>query len=81
MKVAIAGGGIGGLTLALALFDAGIDDVCVYESAASIKELGVGINVLPHAVRELSELGLLDDLYAAGIPTSELIYYSKLRKR
>ncbi len=81
MKIAIAGGGIGGLTLALSLFDAGIEDVRVYESAPEIKELGVGINVLPHAVRELAELGLLDDLYGVAIPTQELVYYSKTGQR
>jgi 2-polyprenyl-6-methoxyphenol hydroxylase-like FAD-dependent oxidoreductase len=81
MKIAIAGGGIGGLTLALALYDAGIEDVWVYESAPEVKELGVGINVLPHAVRELTELGLLDDLYSVAIPTQELAYYSKSGQR
>jgi 2-polyprenyl-6-methoxyphenol hydroxylase-like FAD-dependent oxidoreductase len=77
MKVAIVGGGIGGMALALSLVDAGIGDVDVYESAAVIRELGVGINVLPHGVRELVELGLLDELSAVGIPTSEFFYYSK----
>jgi 5-methylphenazine-1-carboxylate 1-monooxygenase len=77
MRVAIAGGGIGGMTLALSLRDAGIDDVDVYESASILKELGVGINVLPHAVRELTELGLLDELSGIGLPTAELEYYSK----
>jgi 5-methylphenazine-1-carboxylate 1-monooxygenase len=77
MRVAIAGGGIGGMTLALSLFDAGIEDVRVYESAPTLKELGVGINVLPHAVRELTELGLLDELSGIGLPTAELVYYSK----
>jgi len=81
MRIAIVGGGIGGLTLALSLFDAGIEDVCVYESAPAIKELGVGINVLPHAVRELTELGLLGDLYHVAIPTQELVYYSKRGQR
>jgi 5-methylphenazine-1-carboxylate 1-monooxygenase len=81
VKVAIAGGGIGGMTLALSLLDAGLDDVEVYESASDVKELGVGINVLPHAVRELTELGLLDDLLDAGIPTAELVYYSKHGQR
>jgi 2-polyprenyl-6-methoxyphenol hydroxylase-like FAD-dependent oxidoreductase len=81
MKVAIAGGGIGGLTLALALSDAGIKDVYVYESAPAIKELGVGINILPHATRELAELGLLEDLYSVAIPTEELAYYSKHGQR
>ena len=77
MRVAIAGGGIGGMMLALSLLDAGIDDVDVYESAPILKELGVGINVLPHAVRELTELGLLDELSSIGLPTAELEYYSK----
>lgn len=81
MKIAIIGGGIGGMTLALSLFDAGIADVDIYESVPAIKELGVGINVLPHAVRELSELGLLDELYGIGIPTAELVYYSKHGQR
>src|SRR5207302_9418003 len=81
MKVAIVGGGIGGMALALSLHDAGIADVDIYESAPAIKELGVGINVLPHAVRELTELGLLDDLLSVGIPTAELVFYSKLGQR
>jgi 2-polyprenyl-6-methoxyphenol hydroxylase-like FAD-dependent oxidoreductase len=78
VKVAIVGGGIGGMALALALAAAGLDDFDVYESAPTIRELGVGINVLPHAVRELTELGLLDELSAVGIPTAEFIYFSKL---
>jgi 2-polyprenyl-6-methoxyphenol hydroxylase-like FAD-dependent oxidoreductase len=81
MKIAIIGGGIGGMTLALALHDAGLADIDIYESAAAIKELGVGVNLLPHAVRELAELGLLDELSAVGIPTAELAYYSKHGQR
>ena len=61
MKVAVIGGGIGGMALALSLHAAGTHDVDIYESAPAIRELGVGINVLPHAVRELTELGLLDE--------------------
>jgi len=76
VRVAIAGGGIGGMALALSLHDAGIRDVDVYESAPGVQELGVGINVLPHATRELTELGLLDELGAVAIPTAELVYYS-----
>jgi flavin-dependent dehydrogenase len=49
LHVAIAGGGIGGLTLALALHQRGID-CTVYEAAREIKPLGVGINLLPHSV-------------------------------
>ena len=76
MKVAIVGGGIGGMALALSLHAAGISDVEIYESASAIKELGVGINVLPHAVRELTELGVIDDLASVGIPTAEMVFYS-----
>jgi 2-polyprenyl-6-methoxyphenol hydroxylase-like FAD-dependent oxidoreductase len=76
MTVLIAGGGIGGLTLALSLHQIGVP--CrIFESVAELKPLGVGINVLPHAVRELIELGLLDRLDAAGVRTSELAYFSK----
>jgi len=77
MKITIVGGGIGGMTLALSLVDAGLRDVDIYESAPGVKELGVGINVLPHAVRELTELGLLDDLCAVGIPTADWVLYSR----
>jgi 2-polyprenyl-6-methoxyphenol hydroxylase-like FAD-dependent oxidoreductase len=81
MHVAIVGGGIGGMTLALSLHDAGIMDVDIYESSPAIKELGVGINLQPHAVRELTELGLLDDLLEVGIPPAEFVYYSKHGQR
>ena len=75
MRVIIAGGGIGGLTAALALHAAGIEAE-VFEATAEIKPLGVGINILPHAVRELTELGLGDALAATGIATRELRYIS-----
>src|SRR5262245_23989463 len=81
LRVAIAGGGIGGMALALSLHAAGFSEVDVYESAPSVKELGVGINVLPHATRELTELGLLDTLYSQAIPTAELAYYSRHGQR
>jgi 5-methylphenazine-1-carboxylate 1-monooxygenase len=76
MTVLIAGGGIGGLTLALSLNQIGIP-AKVFESVAELRPLGVGINVLPHAVRELIELGLLDKLDEAGVRTKELAYFSK----
>jgi DNA-binding CsgD family transcriptional regulator len=53
--------------------DAGIAEVDVYEPAPRVEELGVGINVQPHAIRELSELGVLDDLSNRGIPTEQVI--------
>ena len=58
MRVIIVGGGIGGLTLALMLHARGIG-ATVYEQASEIREVGVGINTLPHAIRELADLGLL----------------------
>ncbi|NMJ39872.1 flavin-dependent oxidoreductase [Roseomonas sp. JC162] len=77
MRVLIAGGGIGGLTLALSLHQAGID--CeVFEQAPEIRPLGVGINVLPHAMRELTELGLQERVAGAGIVTQELAYANRL---
>src|SRR5690606_18424460 len=76
MKAIIVGGGIGGLTMALMLHARGID--CqIFEAAPEVRELGVGINVLPHAIRELAEIGLLPALDATGIRTRELIYATR----
>jgi len=74
--VLIVGGGIGGLTLALSCHQAGIS-ACVFEAAPEIHPLGVGINLLPHGMRELSELGLADKLAAQAIETRTLAYYSR----
>ncbi len=76
MRVLIIGGGIGGLAAALLLHRAGIG-CAVFEQSASIRELGVGINTLPHAIRELAGLGLLPALDAMGIRTRELIYANR----
>jgi 2-polyprenyl-6-methoxyphenol hydroxylase-like FAD-dependent oxidoreductase len=73
MRVALIGGGLGGLTAALSLHAAGIE-VDVYEAAAEIGPLGVGINLLPHAAREMLELGLAEELSASGVATSALAY-------
>jgi 2-polyprenyl-6-methoxyphenol hydroxylase-like FAD-dependent oxidoreductase/quercetin dioxygenase-like cupin family protein len=75
--VIVVGGGIGGLAAALALHDRGVP--CrVYEQSPEIRELGVGINTLPHAIGQLSELGLLDRLDEVGLRTHELIYMNRL---
>ncbi len=76
MTVIIVGAGIGGLTAALSLQAAGLD-VQVFEQARELGELGVGINVLPHAVKELAGLGLLPALERAGIRTRELTYMTR----
>ncbi|MGW7351031.1 FAD-dependent monooxygenase [Streptomyces sp. NPDC054784] len=76
MRVTIVGGGIAGLTCALSLHAAGFEPR-VSEAARSIEAVGVGINLLPHAVRELSELGLADELAAVGLPPHRLSYYDR----
>lgn len=81
MKTAIiVGGGIGGLVSALKLHRVGVS-VRVFESVENIQALGVGINLLPHAVRVLTELGLADKLKSTGLPTSELVYFNKFGSR
>ena len=80
MKILIVGGGIGGLVSALSLSQAGFE-VEVFESVETLRPLGVGINLLPHAVRELGELGLEAELTRAGIATAELVYYSRRGQR
>ncbi len=77
MTILIAGGGIGGLTLALMLETRGI--ACrVFEAAHTVRPLGVGINTLPHSIRELAALGLLDALDEVGIRTRQLTYMTHL---
>jgi 2-polyprenyl-6-methoxyphenol hydroxylase-like FAD-dependent oxidoreductase len=77
MKIIVLGAGIGGLTTALQLHRAGID-CAVYEQSEQIRELGVGINALPHAVKVLAGLGLLDALDAVAVRTNELTYAHRL---
>ncbi len=78
--VLVVGAGIGGLVTALSLHAAGIG-VQVVESVPELLPLGVGINLLPHAVRELDELGLLPPIEAAGIACAELAYFTKRGER
>src|SRR6202023_3244647 len=74
--ILIVGGGIGGLTLGLALHAAGIP--CrIFESAAEIKAIGVGINLLPHATRELAALGLEDALAKVAIKTADATFFNR----
>ncbi|MEV4256826.1 flavin-dependent oxidoreductase [Spirillospora sp. NPDC049652] len=76
MRVLIVGAGIGGLTAALGLHANGIA-ARVVDSVTTLRPLGVGINLLPHAVRELTELGLGDELADIGIPTSQMVHHDR----
>ena len=74
--VAIVGGGIAGLALALGLHSRGLP--CdVYESVPEVRELGVGITLLPHGMRELAALGVQAKLEAAGIENLESVFFNR----
>lgn len=75
-NVVIAGAGIGGLTLALELHAAGVECVLL-EAAQEMRELGVGINLLPHATRSLSRLGLQDALADVAVATRESVFFTR----
>ena len=75
-NIAIIGGGIGGLALALHLHQRGV--ACdVFEAVSQVRELGVGITLLPHAMRELAALGLQSTIEAAGIENLESVFYNR----
>ncbi|MEU3404954.1 FAD-dependent monooxygenase [Streptomyces sp. NPDC006670] len=76
MKVTVVGGGIAGLTCALSLHAVGFEPR-VYEAARKVEAVGVGINLLPHAVRELSELGLDGALTSVALPPHRLGYHDR----
>jgi 2-polyprenyl-6-methoxyphenol hydroxylase-like FAD-dependent oxidoreductase len=80
MRIAVVGAGIGGLAFALSAHRVGLD-VRLFESASELRPLGVGINLQPNAVRELTDLGLGDRLASTAIPTAELAYFSKHGQR
>jgi 5-methylphenazine-1-carboxylate 1-monooxygenase len=73
---AIIGGGIGGAAAALSLHEIGVE-VDVFEAVGEMRALGVGINLLPHAVRELDVLGLLEELRARAIAPELLVYCTR----
>ncbi len=74
--IAIVGGGIAGLALAMGLHDRGIAS-CIYEVAPDIKPLGVGITILPHAMRELFALGLGEAVAAAGVENTSSAFFNR----
>jgi 2-polyprenyl-6-methoxyphenol hydroxylase-like FAD-dependent oxidoreductase len=76
LEVTVIGAGIGGLTAALSLHEIGAH-VELFESAPSLEPIGVGINLLPHAVRELDALGLLDHLTEQAVLPETLVYCTR----
>jgi len=75
-EVIIVGAGIGGLTLGLALEQANIP--CrIFESVAEIRAIGVGINLLPHATKELAALGLENALAKLAIQTTDATFFNR----
>src|SRR3979490_1613895 len=75
-EVIIVGAGVAGLTLALAPHQAKIP--CrIFESAAEIKAVGVGINLLPHATKELAALGLEQALANVAIATADAPFFNR----
>lgn len=76
-RILIAGAGIGGLSTAIALHSAGFTDIHIFEAAASLTTLGVGINVQPSAVLILRNWGLLPAMEGIGVETQELNFYNR----
>ncbi|MEO7405298.1 MAG: flavin-dependent oxidoreductase, partial [Burkholderiales bacterium] len=75
-EIIIVGGGVGGLVLGLALHARGIE--CrIYEAAAEIKPLGVGINLLPHSMKHLRALGVEAAIAACGVRTLDAGFYNR----
>ncbi len=76
METIVVGGGIAGLAFALSLHARGLS--CrVLESARQVKELGVGITLLPHGMRELCALGLEERLRAVAIENEESVFFNR----
>jgi 2-polyprenyl-6-methoxyphenol hydroxylase-like FAD-dependent oxidoreductase len=76
LRCVVVGAGIGGLAAALSLHEVGAD-VDLFDAVQEIRPLGVGINLLPHAVRELDALGLLDQLEARAVAPALLLYCTR----
>jgi 2-polyprenyl-6-methoxyphenol hydroxylase-like FAD-dependent oxidoreductase len=76
MKIVVVGGGIAGLAFALQLHKLGM--TCeVHESVPEVREIGVGITLLPHAMRELAALGLLDELRAHAVENEDSVFFNR----
>ena len=69
LRVAVVGGGIGGLAAACSLRRRGID-VSVFEQAAELGEIGAGLTVFPNSLRQLERMGMGEALSAVGAKIS-----------
>jgi 2-polyprenyl-6-methoxyphenol hydroxylase-like FAD-dependent oxidoreductase len=76
MTILISGAGIAGLTLGLTLHQLGLP-FRIFERVRDLQPLGVGINLQPHAVRELTEMGLADMLDSVGLRTQDYGFYTR----
>jgi salicylate hydroxylase len=74
-SIAIVGGGLGGLTAALALQSRGLD-VHVFEQAEVLREIGAGVSIHPNAARLLRRIGLEAQLRKIGVPIGGVVLRS-----
>lgn len=72
----VVGGGIGGLTTALALHAAGVTCV-VLEAVETFSPIGAGVNIMPHAAGVMTELGLAEQLSTSGVVTKEAAFFNR----
>lgn len=76
LDIAIVGGGIGGLTAALALHARGFRPR-IYEAAAELQPLGVGIAIHPYGTKELADLGLAEKLAAMSVEATDSMFFNR----
>jgi 2-polyprenyl-6-methoxyphenol hydroxylase-like FAD-dependent oxidoreductase len=80
VEIAIIGGGLGGLMTALRLEQHGFTPR-VYEAAAELQPLGVGIAIQPYGTKEFEELGLLERLNDISVDATESVYFNQYGQR
>src|SRR3954462_9872493 len=73
LRIAVIGGGIGGLSTAIALRQAGMD-VDVYEKSLEFGEVGAGVSLQPNGLRVFDQLGFLDKIAEAGVGLNDTLY-------